>query len=69
MKRGVVVCGIRTSATLEQAFWEGLKEIADERGDSVTNVIAQIEEMRGCPNLSSAIRVFVLGHFEIGHHD
>jgi predicted DNA-binding ribbon-helix-helix protein len=63
MKRGVVVRGIRTSATLEQAFWDGLREIANERGATVTDLIAHIEENRECPNMSSAIRLFVLSHF------
>lgn len=63
MKRGVVVRGIRTSATLEQAFWDGLREIADQRGETITDLVAQIEEKRECPNMSSAIRLFVLAHF------
>jgi predicted DNA-binding ribbon-helix-helix protein len=63
VKRGVVVRGVRTSATLEQAFWDGLKEIAHERGVTVKDLVAKIEAARECPNMSSAIRLFVLAHF------
>jgi predicted DNA-binding ribbon-helix-helix protein len=63
MKRGVVVHGVRTSVTLEQAFWDGLREIANERGTTVTDLVARIEETREFPNMSSAIRLFVLSHF------
>jgi predicted DNA-binding ribbon-helix-helix protein len=63
VKRGVVVRGVRTSATLEQAFWDGLKEIAHERGVTVKDLVAEIEAERECPNMSSAIRLFVLAHF------
>ncbi|MEZ0219745.1 MAG: ribbon-helix-helix domain-containing protein [Tardiphaga sp.] len=63
VKRGVVVRGVRTSATLEQAFWDGLKEIAHERGVTVKDLVAEIEAARECPNMSSAIRLFVLAHF------
>ncbi|WP_244558395.1 ribbon-helix-helix domain-containing protein [Tardiphaga sp. OK246] len=63
MKRGTVARGIRTSATLEQAFWDGLREIADERGTTITELVAQIEASRECSNMSSAIRLFVLAHF------
>ena len=30
IKRSIVITGRQTSVSLEDAFWEGLKEIADE---------------------------------------
>jgi predicted DNA-binding ribbon-helix-helix protein len=63
LKRGVVVRGIRTSASLEQAFWDGLREISHERGITIKDLVAEIEAARECPNMSSAIRLFVLAHF------
>ncbi len=63
VKRGVVVRGVRTSATLEQAFWDGLREIAHQRGVTVKDLVAEIEAARECSNMSSAIRLFVLAHF------
>jgi len=58
-KHSVVLDGHRTSVSLENAFWERLNTIADERGQSVNKLITQIDHAR-TTNLSSAIRVFVL---------
>lgn len=63
MKRGIIARGYRTSATLEQAFWDGLKEIAIERRLTLTSLIGQIEEQRSSPNMSSAIRIYVLAYY------
>lgn len=64
-KRSVNIAGHSTSVTLEQAFWLALKDIAQARRSSVAALIAEIDRARGedpgAPNLSSAIRVFVLG--------
>ena len=32
VKRSIVLAGHKTSVSLEDAFWEGLKEIAKTRG-------------------------------------
>jgi len=64
MKRGVVARGHRTSVSLEEAFWDGLKEIAAECRLTLTDLIAHIDATRETTNLSSAIRVFVLAHFQ-----
>ncbi len=60
-KRSVSIAGHRTSVSLEQAYWNALKEIAGVRAISVTRLIAEIDRTR-TGNLSSAIRVFVLEH-------
>ncbi|MGM4886086.1 ribbon-helix-helix domain-containing protein [Tardiphaga sp. 604_B6_N1_1] len=39
MKRGIVVGGHRTSASLEGAFWDGLKEIAEVKGLAVSDLL------------------------------
>jgi predicted DNA-binding ribbon-helix-helix protein len=62
-KRSVVIAGHRTSVSLENVFWEGLKEIADGRGVSVNRLVESIDSGRAT-NLSSAIRVFVLQSFK-----
>ena len=59
VKRSVVIDGHRTSVSLEPAFWEVLKEIAERRGLSINKLIAEIDRGR-TGNLSSAIRVYVL---------
>ena len=62
-KRSVTVKGHRTSVTLEQVFWESLKEIADARNQSINAIIAEIDG--AAPNnLSSAIRIFVLENYK-----
>lgn len=63
-KHSVSIAGHRTSVTLETAFWETLTAIAKRRGTTVAALIAEIDDARAAdpaaPNLSSAIRVFVL---------
>lgn len=62
-KRSVTVAGHRTSITLESAFWDSLKEIADARGQSVNTLIAEVDKQQP-ENLSSALRVFILAHYK-----
>jgi predicted DNA-binding ribbon-helix-helix protein len=59
VKRSVVIDGHRTSVSLEPAFWDVLKEIAERRALSINKLIAEIDRGR-TGNLSSAIRVYVL---------
>ena len=59
-KRSIVVAGHKTSVSLEDAFWNGLKEIACERHMNLSEVVAEIDAQRQLGNLSSAIRLFVL---------
>jgi predicted DNA-binding ribbon-helix-helix protein len=58
-KRSVMIAGHATSVSLEGAFWDVLKDIADSRGASINQLVAEIDAGRA-GNLSSAIRVFVL---------
>lgn len=58
-RRSVTIAGHRTSVSLEDPFWEQLKLIANERGHSIAQVVAEVDKGRG-GNLSSALRVFVL---------
>ncbi|MFH1158571.1 MAG: ribbon-helix-helix domain-containing protein [Pseudomonadota bacterium] len=62
-KRSVTVEGHRTSVTLEEPFWDSLKEIAAAKGLSVNALIAEIDR-RQPGNLSSALRMFVLAHYK-----
>jgi len=59
-KRSIVVNGNKTSVSLEDAFWSGLKEIAHSQHITVSNIIGKIDAGRLHSNLSSAIRLFVL---------
>jgi predicted DNA-binding ribbon-helix-helix protein len=60
IKRSVVIDGHKTSVSLEDAFWSGLKEIASAKQATLSNVVAEIDKARQQGNLSSAIRLFVL---------
>jgi predicted DNA-binding ribbon-helix-helix protein len=63
VKRSVVIAGHRTSISLEDAFWKSLKDIAKKRGETLSALVAEIDDKRRGGNLSSAIRVFVLDHY------
>jgi predicted DNA-binding ribbon-helix-helix protein len=64
VKRSIVLGGHKTSVSLEDNFWEGLKEIVGERRTSLTALVGQIDAQREHGNLSSAIRLFVLAHYQ-----
>lgn len=66
VKRSIVICGHKTSISLEEPFWCGLKEIAKSNKATLSSVVADIESGRQYGNLSSAIRLFVLAHSRAG---
>ena len=65
VKRSVVVASHKTSVSLEDQFWKGLKEIAGARESSLSGLVDAINTERCHGNLSSAIRLFVLDHFRL----
>lgn len=65
-KRSIVIAGHATSVSLEPEFWDVLKAIAEARAVSLNQLVAEIDQGRS-GNLSSAIRVFVLGEVRRGH--
>jgi predicted DNA-binding ribbon-helix-helix protein len=64
-KRSIVIANHKTSVSLEDKFWDSLKEIAVERGMTLGALVAAIDAGREHGNLSSAIRLFVLGVYLI----
>ena len=62
-KRSIVIAGHRTSVSLEDEFWKGLREIADGRDTTLTELVSTIDADRQQGSLSSAIRLFVLGFY------
>ncbi len=60
VKRSIVIAGHKTSVSLEEAFWKGLKDIALMRNMTLSDLVATIDTDRRQGNLSSAIRLFVL---------
>ncbi len=65
VKRSIVIAGHKTSVSLEDAFWRGLKEIAATRNMTLSDLVATIDGGRHHGNLSSAIRLFVLDHYRL----
>jgi predicted DNA-binding ribbon-helix-helix protein len=63
VKRSIVIAGHKTSVSLEDAFWKGLKEIAGSRDMTLSDLVSAIDSDRRHGNLSSAIRLFVLDHY------
>jgi len=60
VKRSIVIAGHKTSVSLEDAFWNGLKEIAQCDHVTLSNMVDNIDHQRHQGNLSSALRLFVL---------
>ncbi|HEY7230880.1 MAG TPA: ribbon-helix-helix domain-containing protein [Pseudolabrys sp.] len=69
VKRSIVIAGHKTSVSLEDAFWKGLKEIATGREVTLSDLVASIDTDRRHGNLSSAIRLFVLDHYRMHNVD
>jgi predicted DNA-binding ribbon-helix-helix protein len=45
-KRSIVIDGHKTSVSLEDAFWSTLKDIAQERGETLSQLVAAIDRQR-----------------------
>ena len=63
VKRSIVIAHHKTSVSLEDAFWNGLKEIAAIRNIALSDIVSSIDKDRKHGNLSSAIRLFVLDYY------
>ena len=63
VKRSIVVSGHKTSVSLEDAFWSGIKEIASGRNITLSDLVTTVDSDRQEGNLSSAIRLFVLDFY------
>ena len=62
-RRHVRTSGRNTSVTLEDAFWDALRDIAVTKGTTRPCLIDEINQKRSYANLSSAIRLFVLAYY------
>ena len=60
VKRSIVLAGHKTSVSLEDAFWDGLKDIAKHQRKTLSDLVGSIDTNREHGNLSSALRLFVL---------
>lgn len=62
LKHSIVIAHHKTSVSLEEQFWSGLKEIADTRHQTLSGLVNEINANHE-GNLSSAIRQFVLAYY------
>src|SRR5262245_55891943 len=65
LKRSINIAGHKTSVSVEDEFWDSLKQIAGERGMSVAAMIGAIDGNREQDNLSSALRLLCLASIAI----
>jgi predicted DNA-binding ribbon-helix-helix protein len=65
VKRSIIIAGHKTSVSIEEAFWIALKDISLDRGKTLSDLVGAIDAERQHSNLSSAIRLFVLEHYQI----
>jgi predicted DNA-binding ribbon-helix-helix protein len=63
IKRSIVVGGHKTSVSLEDDFWDALKEIAPRQRVALSDLVGALDEQRQHGNLSSTVRLFVLNHY------
>ena len=63
IKRSILINGRKTSVSLENEFWDALREIAERENVAISALVEVINQGRDNINLSSAIRVFVFNHF------
>ena len=62
-KRSIALGCRRTIVSLEDEFWECLREIAKEWNETFGGLVSKIDADRQLFNLSSAIRLFVLHYY------
>jgi predicted DNA-binding ribbon-helix-helix protein len=63
VKRSIIVAKQQTSVSLEDDFWDGLREIARSYNMTVAQLTTMIDSERQHGNLSSVIRLFVLRYY------
>lgn len=62
-KRSLTIAGHRTSIAIEKEFWDGLDAMAHGAGKPIAALVAEIDQQRDAPNLSSAVRLAVLAWY------
>lgn len=63
-KRSVLINGHKSSVSLEEAFWTGLKEIALAKQQTLSELVSAIDRDRKTGNLSSTLRLFALAYYQ-----
>ena len=63
VKRSIFLASHKTNVSLEDDFWNALKEIAGNRHVTLSELVGSIKAQRQNSNLSSALRLFVLEYY------
>lgn len=64
-KKSVLIAGRHaTSICLEDEFFDALQFIAAEQNISLNQLVTNIDKERLTPNLSSAIRLYILKYYQ-----
>lgn len=63
IKRSVTIAEKKTSVSLEDEFWTGLKCFAMSRNLHISSLVEEIDLSRSAGNLSSALRLSVLAYY------
>ena len=63
IKHSIVIKGHKTSISLENPFWQALKDLAAQKNMTVSALINGIDQDRQTANLSSAVRQYVMRHY------
>ncbi len=64
IKRSIIRNGHKSSVSLEDQFWDGLRAIATNKMLTISKLVEEIDHHRNSYNLSSAIRLFVLEYYQ-----
>ena len=65
VKHSLTLRGHRTSVSLEAEFWQAFRDIATLRGTTINALAIEVDEARQTNiGLASAIRVFILNHYQ-----
>lgn len=67
VKRSFSIKGHRTSISLEEPFWDVLREAADDQKMTLAALVAKIDASRGDSGLSGAVRIWILDYVR-GRH-
>lgn len=65
VKRSLTLRGHRTSVSLETAFWQAFRHIADAQGKTLNALAIEVDEARTTDvGLATAIRLHVLSYYQ-----
>ena len=69
VKHSFTIAGHRTSISLEQAFWDVLREAAAAERVPLAELVRRIDRTRGDAGLSGAVRVWILDYLRGGNRE